>query len=179
MLDASLHRLKYIERILLASLHSLLLFFFIFLFTRFFIISPAAVNGTSMDPNFVDNEVFFVNKMAYVFSEPKRFDVVQVIDPKTRHLVIKRIIGLPGEDLVMKRSKMYRVDSNTGDHVLIDESAYIKDDVITRLWDIKGAVDYTLGDYEYFILGDNRPFSIDSRIYGPVTRDHIVGRVFN
>lgn len=143
---------------------------------RFFFISPGRVNGRSMEPTFIDEKLFFVNKNVYLFASPKKFDVVQVIEPESEKLIIKRIIGVPGEHIVIKRGRVYI--KNQAQEIELDESAYLSSDVLTRVVGQAAPLEFTLKENEYFVIGDNRDFSIDSRHYGPVHRKVIVGKVF-
>lgn len=154
---------------------ALLLFFF--LATRFFVVSPGRVNGLSMDPTFKDEQLFFVNKFVYLFYEPKRYDVVQIIDPQTKKLIIKRVVGLPGESVIIKRGKVYIVSNNGIPEIELSES-YLSPTIFTTLKAQNRPIKYFVSSGTYFVLGDNRGFSTDSRYYGPVRRENIVGKVF-
>lgn len=156
------------------------IFVFIILLFRFFLFSPGRVNGPSMEPNFLDEDLFFVNKVVYFFKTPERFDVVQIVDPESKKLIIKRVIGLPGEIVQIRRGQVYigSMDSYPNDFYVLDESEYLEDYVYTRVLGQKRAANFLVGDNQYFLLGDNRPRSGDSRVYGAVSRSHILGKVF-
>jgi signal peptidase I len=85
--------------------------------------------------------------------------------------LIKRIIGLPGERLVIDQQGIRVASTPTGELRALDERAYLSANVVTS-----AAVDVILGTEEYFVMGDNRPASLDSRSFGPVQRQTIVGR---
>ncbi len=166
----------YFERYLGMILSFFAVFFLCVCTVRFFIISPGRVNGRSMEPAFYDETLFFVNRFHYLFFLPERFQVVQLIDPANHKLMIKRIVGLPGETIIVKRGKVFLKHTN-GEEEPIDESGYVSKSVITNIPAQWKPVEVVLGENEYFILGDNREHSTDSRHYGPVSRDKIIGYV--
>lgn len=176
-----LPRIHAIERFVWLIISTMGFFLFILLFTRFFIISPGTIDGPSMEPYFIDDEIIFVNKFSYLFHEPERFDVVQFIPPYEEKLIVKRIIGMPGEKVIIKRGKTYiiPVGENEQDEYVLDESEYLDEYVYTKTKGQKGAVEFELGDHEYFLMGDNRGASTDSRAYGGVPRSYLVGAVMN
>lgn len=133
---------------------------------RYFIVSPIQVVGTSMNPNLEDGELMLLNKIKYVFSDIERFDIV-VVDYSNKPL-IKRVIGLPGEKVEYKDDKLYvngeyvkenfKRNGNTDDY-LISELGY---DIIPK--DM------------YFVVGDNRINSSDSRSIGLIKKEQIEGK---
>ncbi|MCW1930292.1 MAG: signal peptidase I [Candidatus Kerfeldbacteria bacterium] len=135
---------------------------------RFFIAQPFYVRGSSMEPNFHDFEYLFTEEVSYYFHAPVRGDVVVLKNPQDEsEYFIKRIIGIPGEHVEVREKTVYIND------VQLDESAYLAEDVDT--W---GSVDVTLGADQYFVMGDNRGVSLDSRVFGPLNRTEIVGRAW-
>jgi signal peptidase I len=127
------------------------------------------VSGTSMEPGLIDNEYVMVNKIAYLFHGPERGDVVVFHNPQNPNEdLIKRVIGLPG-DTVKTNSTEVRVND-----VLLDEKAYISAPTNTPL--NPGAKTWLIPPNQYFVLGDNRPVSLDSRYIGPILKDYIVGK---
>jgi signal peptidase I len=148
---------------------------FVIMFIRTFLIEPGKVNGKSMEPNFYDQEVFLVSKFSLLFAEPERSDLVQVYDESTGELVLKRIIGLPGEQISIKQNHLYII-SETGEETLLEED-YLAKGTLTRS-KAQGAETYELlEEHMYFVVGDNRMFSVDSRYYGGVHRTQIQGLV--
>jgi len=137
---------------------------------KFFVVNTGVVNGVSMEPTFIDDDRFLVSKFTYLLKKPQRYDIVQVIDPASGKLLIKRIIGLPGEVVMMKRGKVF-----IGDDELPEP--YLSQWVSTHVPEQKAPKQFTVGADEYFVLGDNRSHSTDSRFYGPVHRSRIVGAV--
>jgi signal peptidase I len=140
---------------------------------RIFIAEPFVVSGSSMVPNFHNREYLVVDKISYRFHEPERGDVIIFRYPKdTSQYFIKRIIGLPGEKVQIVdggRVKVY--NSQHPDGALIDEPYLPSNGISFGKEDI-----VALGSDEYFVMGDNRPASLDSRSFGPVQRQTIVGR---
>lgn len=136
-------------------------------------VKPTIVKQSSMEPNFHDKDYLFVSKQAYLFKEPQRGDVVIFDSSLTdedgkEKLLIKRVIGLPGEEVDIIAEKVFI------NGIKLDET-YTMDG--TTYGDI---VDYIVPEGEYFCLGDNRDVSIDSRDpdVGCVDKDQLVGKVF-
>jgi signal peptidase I len=129
----------------------------------------AIVDGPSMQPTFYTGQLVIVNRAAYFFSAPGRGDVVVLHNPRDQNQddLIKRVIGLPGEMVEIKQGKVYI------DGTLIDEP-YIKN----TCENCDGVGKWALGPDEYFIMGDNRPNSLDSHNFGPVRRHLIVGQAW-
>lgn len=148
---------------------------FAFLIVNFFILDVAQVNGRSMEPTYTDGQLFIVNKITYLVGPPDRFEVVQLIDPTDeKKLLIKRVIGMPGETIVFLRDGVY-LEQTDGTLELIDESAYLDERVHTDV--PRDGLRFDLQEHEYVVLGDNRTFSAaDSRHFGPVHRRFINGK---
>lgn len=139
---------------------------------RLFIFQPFFVKGQSMEPNFENGDYLFVDEISYRIKEPQRGEVVVFKYPNdVSQRYIKRIIGLPGETIEVKNGQV-DVFSKTGEKIL-NEEKYIPQGVLTL-----GDVKMTLEEDEYFVLGDNRSASSDSRRWGPVPKEDIIGRVF-
>lgn len=152
-----------------------LLVTFIMLFTRAFLVEPGKVNGRSMEDTFIDEEVFLVSKFTLLFREPQRGDVVQAYDISSGKLLIKRVIGLPGETVKISRGKISIIDSSGAEYVL--DEPYLKPNTITQSLTRDTTIYEKIQPHEYFLLGDNRPMSTDSRAYGAVHRRYINGLV--
>jgi len=142
---------------------------------RFFVAAPYVVSGASMEPNFQDWNYLIVDRLTYDFGTPQRGDVIVFNLPQdTSRALIKRVIGLPGETVVL---------SGTAPTVTIINTTHPDGFSITEPYldpsDLGGASDMrvTLGADEYFVLGDNRKVSADSRLWGILPRKDIVGRV--
>ncbi len=140
---------------------------------RYFIVQPFIVRGASMESAFEDGEYLIVDELSYYFREPARGDAVIFRYPQDpRQFFIKRIIGLPGERIEIQngRVRVSRRDEASRGFVL--EEPYLPAFHKGTFPDI----DAELADNEYFMLGDNRSASSDSRFWGALKRELIVGR---
>lgn len=138
---------------------------------RIFIIQPFVVDGSSMETNFHNNEAMLVDKISYRFTKVKRGDVIIFQAPKSpSDDYIKRVIGLPGETVSISQNKVY-INSE-----LLNES-YLAPGTQT-LTNSDAVFSETLGANEYFVMGDNRSNSSDSRDWGPVPSVNIVGKAW-
>jgi len=143
---------------------------------RWFIIQPFYVKGASMEPTFHDHEYLVINKIGYRTGDPQRGDIVVFRYPEDpQEYFIKRVIGLPGEKIEIKNNGVYIYNSTHLDGFKLDESSYLAESVMT--YDPEGKIT-TLRDNEYFMLGDNRTASKDSRAFGAVNRSFFTGRVW-
>jgi len=136
---------------------------------RIFIAEPYLVDGRSMDPTFSTGDYLIVDKLSYRIGEPKRNTVVVFKYPNDpKRSFIKRIIGLPGETVVIKDNTVKIINKDNPEGFTIDQSyiVHTSEDSITK----------TLGADEYFVMGDNRKNSSDSRAWGPVNEKLIIGR---
>jgi signal peptidase I len=143
---------------------------------RFFIAAPYVVSGSSMEPNFQDWNYLIVDRISYDLETPQRGDVIVLNLPQdTSRALIKRVIGLPGDTLVI---------SGSNPTITIVDSAHPQGFTLSEPYidpaDYGGPTDMrvTLGADQYFVLGDNRGVSADSRTWGILPRQDIVGRVF-
>ncbi len=136
---------------------------------RLFIAQPFIVSGASMVPTFENGQYLIVDELSYRLGQPSRGDVVIFKYPKDpSQYFIKRVIGLPGETVEIDHS-IVRVQDTSGVWHDIDESYVVNEGN-------GGDLQITLMDEEYFVMGDNRPESSDSRVWGALPRDNIVGR---
>ncbi len=141
---------------------------------RYYVIQPFYVKGASMEPNFHDHEYLIINEISYHFNEPQRGDIIVFRYPKNpSDFFIKRIIGLPGEKVVIANGKIKIFNAKNPGGFILDESKYLPNNVRTP-----NNIEIELRDNEYYVLGDNRLSSLDSRIFGPITRDAIIGKVW-
>lgn len=140
---------------------------------RNFLFQPFVVDGQSMEPNFVNEEYILVNRLTYRFNVPKRGDVVVFQAPNTpKYDYIKRIIGLPGENVKIKNQKIY-----INGHQI--EENYLDTSMQTYLESKKNfTLEVDLNSNEYFVLGDNRNHSSDSREWGTLPKGNIIGKAW-
>lgn len=142
---------------------------------RYFLFQPFYVKGASMEPSFHNNDYLIVDEISYRFGEPKRGDIIVFKYPKDQRMnLIKRIIGLPGETIKISNGKItiYNKDSEEG--ILLKES-YLSEKTLTCSFGDESEI--KLRDDEFYGLGDNRENSEDSRIFGPIKKDLIIGKV--
>ncbi|MFO0764558.1 MAG: signal peptidase I [Patescibacteria group bacterium] len=140
---------------------------------RFFLIQPFYVQGASMEPNFFDHEYLIIDELSYRLNAPKRGDVVVFKYPNnTKEYFIKRVIGLPGETVEISNGKIKIFNDKNPNGAQLDETAYLDQDFTANSQTV------TLKPGEFFVLGDNRSSSLDSRFFGPVNSSYLVGRVW-
>ena len=138
---------------------------------RMFIAQPFIVSGSSMVPTFENGQYLIVDEITYRFQEPKRGDVVVFRYPNdTKKFFIKRIIGLPGETVDVKKEETIITNKENPNGFALDQSY-----VVNHSEDNSHIV---LKNDEYFVMGDNRSGSSDSRSWGPVHKKLLVGRAF-
>ena len=144
----------------------------IFFFVYLLIMRPHKISGASMSPNYPDNEYLLTEKVSYYKSPPKRGDVVVFTPPVSSDDYIKRVIGLPGENVSIKESRVYI------NNELLKED-YLKSDVYTQAGSfLQEGQTYKVADGEFFVMGDNRSHSYDSRSFGPIKKKVISGRAW-
>jgi len=163
--------------------------FVIIAVVRIFLFQPFFVQGASMEPNFEDNQYLIVNELGYKensfnignhnvltvgpYKEPERQSVVVFrfpLDPSK--YFIKRIIGLPGEKIEVRNGQVKIYNDENPDGSVLKEDGYLASSVKTA-----GEQVVTLKEDEYFVMGDNRSYSSDSRAWGPVKQKYIIGTV--
>ena len=126
---------------------------------RTFIITPVRVDGDSMKNTLKNGDILLLYKLGSI----NRLDIIVLDEEKDNEKIIKRVIGLPGETVAIKKGKIY-----INDKVIDDEYAYGETSDYDKV---------TLEDDEYFILGDNRLISKDSRYFGPIKENEIKGKI--
>ena len=150
---------------------------------RVFLFQPFFVQGASMEPNFENGQYLIVNELGYKktdlkiavvkpFKDISRGDVMIFRYPKNpKQYFIKRIIGLPGEEIEIKNGKVYIHNKENLEGFRLEEN-YLSRTLLTE-----GEGKHKLEDDEYFVMGDNRSHSSDSRMWGPINEDDIIGKV--
>lgn len=137
---------------------------------RVFIAQPFIVSGTSMVPTFHESEYLIVDELSLHLRDPYRGEVIIFkAPPDTSKYYIKRVIGLPGETLEIRGSEVY-ITNNEVKEMKLDEPYILH----PSYNDLK----ITLKEDEYFVMGDNRKASSDSRVWGALPRKNVVGRAF-
>lgn len=156
---------------------------------RIFLFQPFFVQGASMEPNFKDGDYLIINELGYKqtsadingkhlftvgsFKELSRGDVVVFRYPRDpKQFFIKRVIGLPGENVKVEAGNVTIFNNQNPEGLVLDEHSYLPAGLITN-----GTVTTTLKADEYFVLGDNRQFSHDSRAWGVLPESDVVGKV--
>jgi len=142
----------------------------IFLIVYLLILRPHKIKGQSMHPNFPDGEYLLTEKVSYYKHDPERGDVIVFKPPISEDEFIKRIIGLPGETVMVLNGKLYVNDKELNED-------YIKVDTNPSSFLSEGER-YTVPEDNYFVVGDNRPHSSDSRAWGPITKKVITGKAW-
>lgn len=141
---------------------------------RYFLVQPFFVRGASMEQSFLDGEYLVIDELSYRLREPKRGEVIVFHFPDNpSQFFIKRIIGLPRETVKIDNGQVLILNAIHPQAVVLDESSYLPPGVRTG-----GSMTSTLGTDDYFVLGDNRAASSDSRVWGLVQRSAIVGRAW-
>jgi len=139
---------------------------------RMFIAQPFIVSGASMEETFQNGEYLIVDQVSYHLNSPERGDVVIFRYPRDpSKYFIKRIIGVPGDTLNIENSSVKIINESNPDGFILEEP-YIKS--------MKSGVSIseTLGEREYFVMGDNRDESSDSRVWGVLQEERIIGKAF-
>ena len=155
---------SFIETVVIALVIAVVLYLFI--------MTPHEVLGNSMHPTYKNGEYLMANKLTYRFGEPQRGDVIIFQYSETQDF-IKRIIGIPGDTIMVKDGNVYINGQQ------LDESDYLSDSVYTRGGDyLSEGETISIGEGEYFVLGDNRPHSSDSRTFGPISETKIKGKAW-
>lgn len=161
------------EGVLTEIIRFILLALIIVLPIRFYIAQPFIVSGASMDPTFDDGEYLIVDELSYHLREPRRGEVVIFRFPgDPSKFYIKRVIGLPSETLIIQDG---RVSIKNNER---PEGFELNEPYLGNLGGRGLRLEQTLSAGEYFVMGDNRLASSDSRSWGPVKEDQVIGRAW-
>lgn len=156
--------LSFLETVVVALVISVVLYLFI--------MTPHEVVGNSMHPTYKNGEYLMANKILYRFKKPDRGDVIIFKFSETQDF-IKRIIGLPGDKVMLKDGKIYINEK------ILEESQYLSSSIYTNGGNyLKEGETITVPDGRYFVSGDNRPHSSDSREFGPIDVKNIKGKAW-
>ncbi len=140
---------------------------------RYYLFQPFFVKGASMEPSFNDGDYVLIDELTYRFREPARGEVIVFRSPQDRsQFYIKRVIGLPGEQLEINNNKITVFNEQTPKGFALNEAKYLTTEIPTA-----GTLRVKMAENEYFVLGDNRLHSSDSRLWGSVNKKLITGRV--
>lgn len=150
----------------------------IFVVVYLFLLQPHQVQGASMKPNFSSKEYILTDKISYRFGEPKRGDVIIFTSPGDPDVdFIKRIIGLPGEKVRISDGKVTVINNQ-------NKNGFVLQEPYETLGPTSGGKEapqnkeVTIGTDEYFVLGDNRLESFDSRSWGKLPKKNIIGKAW-
>jgi len=145
-----------------------------FIVVYLFILQPNQVKGASMEPTFLSGDYIFTSKVTYKFRAPERGDVIVFKSPQNPDIeYIKRIIGLPGDKIRILASGQVFVNDR------LTSEPYISAKTNLTLGNfMKDNVPIVVGADEFFVMGDNRPHSSDSRYFGPIKISSVIGQVF-
>ncbi len=141
---------------------------------RYFLVQPFFVRGASMEPTFLDGEYLVIDELSYRLRDPRRGEVVVFRYPQSpSQFFIKRLVGLPGETITLSGGQVVVKNAQHPQGAVLDESSYLAPTVRTG-----GTVSLVLAEDEYFVLGDNREASSDSRSWGALPRHDVIGRAW-
>jgi signal peptidase I len=141
---------------------------------RMFVAEPFVVSGSSMVPNFHNYDYLIIDRLSYRTGEPQRGDVIVLLYPKdTSQFFIKRVIGLPGETVQVQNGYVTVFNKEHPAGFRLTEPY-----LVSQTETLGSPQKTTLGSGEYFVLGDNRTASSDSRVWGILPKSDIVGRVW-
>lgn len=141
-------------------------------FVRFYLVQPFVVEGSSMEPNFQNAEYLLVNKLSYRMAAPQRGDVIVFHPPNIPSLnYIKRVIAVPGDKIEIVNGEIKVNGSKLDEPYIPAEKTLVRNSEAANL-------KQTMGEDQYFVLGDNREHSSDSREWGGVPMANIIGRAW-
>lgn len=152
-----------------------------FIVVNYYILQPSQVRGSSMLPTLHDNDRIFVSRVTYKLRKPQRGDIVVLNSPDNKEIeFVKRVIGIPGDTIMIDNcTPPFRTECDlVVNNETLDEK-YVKEK--TQLYEnsiYKEGQAFSIPEDQLFVMGDNRTGSLDSRIFGPIRQDSIIGVVF-
>lgn len=145
----------------------------IFLFVYLLLFQPHKIKGNSMQPNYLDGEFLLTDKVSYRFNQPQRGDVIVFKAPVNEEDdYIKRVIGLPGERVSIRDGKVY-INGKLLDENYLSPTLYTNAGMF-----LPNDREVLVPENHFFVMGDNRPYSSDSRSWGFVPRENIIGKAW-
>ncbi len=168
--------MNFIKRAVIAIfdfLQSIVVVMAIMVMIYLFVMSPQEIKGASMEPSFVNGEYILTNKILFKLRDPERGDVVIFKSPSNPEIdYIKRIIGLPADTVSLKNNVIYVNDTKVEEPYLaagisIFGGSYLRENQ-----------EVIIPEGKYFVMGDNRPHSADSREFGPIPKEDFIGKAF-
>ncbi|MGL4345171.1 MAG: signal peptidase I [Cellulosilyticaceae bacterium] len=153
-------------------IREMLMFLLIVILINSFVVMNTQVPSASMEPTIMTGDRTFVSQMPYYYRDPKRGEIIVFNEGEVK--MVKRVIGMPGETIEIKEGYVYI----NGER--LDESRYLEDTVETLYeempYDLAQEMPYTIPEGYYFVMGDNRMDSLDSRAYGSISREVIIAK---
>jgi signal peptidase I len=139
---------------------------------RYFLVQPFYVKGASMEPNFYDHEYLIIDEISFRFRDPERGEIIVFRYPRDPdQYFIKRVVGMPGETIEINNNRVVVYNNEFPNGTELQEE-YLNGETTF------GKEKVTLGENEYYVLGDNRDSSLDSRSFGALERNEVIGRVW-
>lgn len=167
------HMVRRFVNFILDFLETIVVALSIFVVIYLFIMQPHEIKGSSMEPNFHDNEYILTDKISYRLHDPVRGDVIIFKAPTNNDVdYIKRVIGSPGDKIKVQNGAVYVNDVKLTEDYLRDTTSLFPGSFLSEGQEI------TVPPGDIFVMGDNRPHSSDSRQFGPVPIDTVIGRAF-
>ena len=141
---------------------------------RYYVVQPFFVKGASMESTFENNDYILIDELSYFFRDPRRDEIIVFRSPEnSSQFFIKRIIGLPGDTVKIENNKVSIFNDQSPEGLLLNESSYLD-----RGQETRGNITMTISSSNYFVMGDNRLQSSDSRRWGELDKSLITGKVF-